>query len=239
MPDTGSFGQSTVATVLIHGLGETPMVLAPVDLALRQDGHMVEAIGYPSTLEPMQDLAEHYILPVLSRFPDYDRVNFVTHSMGGVLLHYALQKRRPANMGRVVMTAPGLHGSEALELYRRNFFYRMAYGPAAFQSGTGADGFTRYLPKVADYELGVIAGCLSSDLLANVFIPWPHDGKMSVPRTRLDGMADHIVLPLAHDFLCNHPLAVFQIRQFLRTGRFAYSRALPVDTVPERRLVAG
>ena len=228
MPFENAAQAGKKVTVLIHGLGETPMVLAPVALALRQQGHWVESIAYPSTLKPAQVLADEYIAPLLSRFNMFDQLNFVTHSLGGVLLHYALQRRRPANLGRVVMTGPGLRGSEALEVYRRSFAFRMLYGPAAYQSGTGPDAFTTYLPKSADYELGVISGCLSSDLLANTFIPWPHDGKISVRRTRIDGMKDHIVLPLSHDFLSNDPLAVYQIMNFLNDGRFFHL----VDTPP-------
>ena len=230
MPFENPAPAGKTATVLIHGLGETPMILAPVALALRQQGHTVESLAYPSTLKPAQVLGDEYIFPVLSRFSEFDRLNFVTHSLGGVLLHYALQRHRPANLARVVMTGPGLHGSEALEVYRRSFAFRMLYGPAAYQSGTGPDAFTNYLPKSADYELGVISGCLSSDMLANTFIPWPHDGKISVPRTRIDGMKDHIVLPLSNDFLSNDPLAVYQIVTFLNDGRFFHLADTPPGT---------
>lgn len=231
MPFETDARTAKTATVLIHGLGETPMILAPVAQALRQQGHRVESIAYPSTLKPAQVLADEYIIPVLSRFAAFDRLNFVTHSLGGVLLHYALQRYRPANLARVVMTGPGLHGSEALEVYRRSFAFRMLYGPAAYQSGTGPDAFARYLPKTANYELGVISGCLSSDPIASTFIPWPHDGKISVARTRIDGMKDHIVLPLSHDFLSSDPLAVYQIVTFLKDGRFFHLADTPPGAV--------
>ena len=210
-------------TILIHGLGEPPMILAPVEMRIRANGGDVINLAYPSTLEAPQTLADTFILPALAPYADARRVNFVTHSLGGVLLHYCLQKWRPATLGRVVMTAPGLHGSEALEVYRHNFLFRMLYGPSAYRSGTGDDGFARFLPKTADYELGIVAGCVSSDPLANTFIPWPHDGKISVPRTQIDGMSDHIVLPLAHDFLSNAPAAVYQIEQFLIHGHFRHT----------------
>ena len=236
----GSSTKPRTLTVLIHGLAETPMIMAPLDLALRVDGHEVENLSYPSTLEPPQALADRFIRPALEELSGFDRVNVVTHSLGGILLHYVLQTWRPENLGRVVMTAPGLFGSEALEVYRHNFLFRMIYGPSAYQSGTGADSFTRFLPKIADYELGVVAGCLSSDPIANLFIPWPHDGKISVPRTRVEGMADHIVLPVPHDLLSSHPLAVFQIRQFLQNGSFARGLSVPMvanAAVANRQLV--
>lgn len=131
--------------VLLHGLAETPMIMGLLEMSLRQAGYEVSNISYPSTLKSAPDLTREHILPLLSAFGDARRSHFVTHSLGGVLLHACLQDYRPANLGQVVMTSPGLHGSEALEIYRRNWVFRMMYGPAAYQSGTGADGFAQTL----------------------------------------------------------------------------------------------
>lgn len=205
--------------ILLHGLGETPMIMAPLEAAFRQAGYQVLNPAYPSTLFPATELAETYVLPLLCN-SEADRIHVVTHSLGGVLLHYSLQQYMPSNLGKVVMTAPGLKGSEALETYRHSFLFRMIYGPAAYQSGTKDDAFAWCLSQKANYELGVIAGCISLDPVANLFIPWPHDGKISVERTKMLGMADHIVLPTAHDLIPSDPIAIAQALRFLSHGRF-------------------
>ena len=206
--------------ICIHGLAETPMIMAPAELMFRTNGYRVWNIAYPSTLQPIEELADQYIAPRRDEAAAASRVHVVTHSLGGVLLHYCLQAHRPRRLGRVVMTSPGLHGSEAIEVYRHNPLYRLIYGPAAGQSGTGDDAFARVLPKSVDYELGVIAGAVSLDPVASTFIPWPNDGKISAARTWLAGLDDHIVLPLPHDVTCSHPLALFQIWSFIQSGRF-------------------
>ena len=206
--------------VLLHGLAESPLTMAPLELALRQAGYAVENEAYPSTAATIKALSDTYVGPLLRKFGAAPRVHFVTHSLGGVLLHYALQEGRPDNLGRVVMTAPGLRGSEALEAYRHIWLFRMLFGPAAYQSGTQSDAFAKCLKQEATYDLGVISGCVSLDPVANLFIPWPHDGKISVERTKIAGLKDHLVLPTSHDMIPSDPTAIAQTLRFLRMGSF-------------------
>lgn len=208
--------------VLLHGLAESPFTMAPLALALRRAGYDVANIGYPSTSASIETLIVRYISPLFARFCEAATLHFVTHSLGGVLLHAALSDYLPTNLGRVVMTAPGLKGSDALEVYRRYWPFRMMFGPAAYQSGTAEDAFAHGLEQVAGYPLGVIAGCVSLDPIANVVIPWPHDGKISVARTRIRGMADHIVLMTPHDFTASDPLAIAQTLHFIAHGHFLH-----------------
>ena len=51
-------------------------------------------------------------------------------------------------------------------------------------------------------------------------LPRPHDGRVSVANTRLDGMADHIVIRTSHPWLVRNREAIAQTIAFLREGRF-------------------
>ena len=49
------------------------------------------------------------------------------------------------------------------------------------------------------------------------------DGKVSVERTKIAGMTDHIVLRATHPFITRNRVVIRQTVEFLRTGRFDHS----------------
>lgn len=206
--------------ILLHGLGETPWQMALIEGALKAAGFDVTNLRYPSTEGGTAELADRHVAPLFETFHDAPKLHFVTHSMGGIMMRYLLQDWQPANLGRVVMLAPGHHGSQILELYRRTRLFKEMFGPAGQEVGMGDHCFSCFLDEAVHYELGIVAGVLSGDPLANLVLPWPHDGRLSVETTRLHGMRDHTLVPATHDHITFHPLAIFQTVQFLRTGRF-------------------
>lgn len=216
--------------VLLHGLGETPWQMALIETALMAAGFGVTNLRYPSTEGGTAELAERCVRPVFDRFADVPNLHFVTHSLGGIMMRYLLQDHQPANLGRVVMLAPGHHGSQILELYRRTRLFKEMFGPAGQEVGMGDHCFSCVLDDAADYELGIIAGTVSGDPFANLVLPWPNDGRLSVETTRLDGMRDHTLVPAAHDHITYHPLAIFQTLHFLKHGQFF--RITPSSTQP-------
>src|SRR3569623_343564 len=115
--------QKNERVILLHGLGESPLIMSALELALKKAGYDVSNVAYPPTRYTIETLLDSYIMPLLDKYLEANKVHFVTHSLGGVLLHAALQRKRPASLGRVVKKAPGVHGSEAGEVYRRNWFY--------------------------------------------------------------------------------------------------------------------
>jgi len=118
-----------------------------------------------------------------------------------------------------VMLGPPNQGSEVVDRLGDLALFKKMHGPAGQQLGTAGDSIPNRLGPV-DFEVGIIAGDRSINGINSLMIAGPDDGKVSVERTKVAGMADHIVVHATHPFLMRNQRAIRKTNQFLDSGRF-------------------
>jgi len=209
--------------VLLHGLSRTQNSMLVMQLALERAGYKVVNSTYASNDNSIEELTGH-IDKAVAQCGDAGQIHFVTHSLGGILLRLWITEHRPANFGRAVMLGPPNRGSEMADTFRHMRLYELLIGPAGQQLGSDAKSVPNRL-GAADFDVGIIAGDRSSLPLPGIF-QGPNDGLVTVESTRLEGMADHITLPVTHTFMMNNPIVIAQAMHFLETGKFDHGMTL-------------
>jgi pimeloyl-ACP methyl ester carboxylesterase len=220
-PLLASSAENREFVILLHGLCRTSRSMLPMQQALAQAGYKVLNVDYPSRSAAIETLGETAVAKAVG---DCERagavkIDFITHSLGGILVRNYLARHAVAALGRVVMLAPPNQGSEIVDKLGAFWLFKKINGPAGNELGTGPDSTPNKLGR-ANFCVGVIAGNRSINWINSLLIPGADDGKVSVARTKLDGMADHIVIPATHPFIMRNKTAIAQTLSFLKAGKF-------------------
>src|SRR5450759_633170 len=221
LPLLSSAAENQEYVILLHGLCRTSRSMAPMERALAKSGYQVLNVDYPSRTASVQQLADDAIGKAVG---DCQRdgavaIHFVTHSLGGILVRSYLQRHTIPNLGRVVMLGPPNQGSEVVDKLGSFWVFKKINGPAGGELGTDKNSTPNQFGP-ANFCAGVIAGNRSINWINSLLIPGCDDGKVSVERTRLAGMTDHIVVRATHPFLMRNRTVIRQTIHFLRTGQF-------------------
>lgn len=213
---------SADCVVLLHGLARTTMSMNKMQRALQQEGYETANIGYPSRDHTVEELAQIAVpegIETCRASGDIERVHFVTHSLGGILVRQYLSTDTIEGLGRVVMLGPPNQGSAAVDKLAGVPGFDWLNGPAGRQLGKGEDSVPLKLGP-ATFELGVIAANRTIDPITSAVLENPDDGRVSVEDTKLEGMADFVVVKHSHAFMMRMREPIALTIRFLETGSF-------------------
>ncbi len=214
--------QAKDGVILLHGLVRTKASMEKMEAALTEAGYTVANIDYPSRTATITQLAEDTISAALASkaLNDCERIHFVTHSLGGILVRSYFSDHTEPRLGRVVMLGPPNRGSEVVDQLKSWTLFQKLNGPAGSELGTDPDSTPNQLGAV-EFELGIIAGDRSINWINSFYIPGKDDGKVSVEHTEIEGMTDHIVIHATHPYLMKNKTVIRQTIAFLESGKFA------------------
>ncbi len=163
-------------------------------------------------------------LAQLTRFVtgiDADRIHFVGHSLGGVVLCRYFERERCERVGRVVLLGSPVVESSSARAVARHQWLRRVLGPlVAEELLEPCDPRTWNCGR----ELGVIAGTRPMGL-GRFFARFdePSDGTVAVSETRLPGHKAHLAHAREPHGTAGSGLVARQVANFLDDGRFIHS----------------
>ena len=218
---TSVIALSSEHVFLLHGLARSSSSMKSMESFLADHNYSISNLDYPSRHFTIPELAKQVRKQIIriSEGKRISKYHFVTHSMGGIILRQIQATTPLPYIGRVVMLGPPNQGSEIVDKMGNRKVFQLVNGPSSLQLSTNTESIPNRLGPVS-FELGVIAGDRSINLILSTMIPGKDDGKVSVNRTRVEGMKDFSLVHSSHPFLMNHQPAQEQTLHFLKTGRF-------------------
>ena len=212
----------TECVVLVHGLWRDGLSMGSIANNLEEHGYQTISTNYPSTQENIPDLVQGYLSKSYNGCvkTGAEKIHFVSHSMGGILIRQFLQGRSLPTGSKVVMLSPPNQGSELSDKFGDTWWYRWAVGPAGISLSTNQNGIISQLKKI-DASVGIIAAYRDWSYWPEAWLPQPNDGTVSVESMKLAEMDDFIMIYSGHGFMRNNDEVQNQIRQFLAVGEFA------------------
>lgn len=204
--------------VLVHGLWMHGWVMKLLGARLGSCGFRTVCFSYPSMRSSLSQNASE-----LARFAAKvraQRIHFVGHSLGGLLILQMLAEFPESRPGRIILAGSPYNTSCIAEKLSRRRAGRYILGRSMRQ------WLEQERPAGAkEYEIGVIAGAKSiggGRLISR--LATPNDGVITVDETRIPGTAEHIVLDVTHAQMLLSAELAREACSFLRWGRFTDNR---------------
>jgi pimeloyl-ACP methyl ester carboxylesterase len=207
----------TTAVVFVHGLflNGAEFTLLRRRLAATH-GFRAHRFSYPTVRGSMAATLQR-----LRQFVDgidAERIHFVGHSLGGVVLCRYFERERCERTGRVVMLGSPLIESRSARAVARHTLLRRVVGPLVAE-----ELVDNRAPRTwsCGHELGIIAGTRPMGL-GRFFARFAEDsdGTVAVSETKLPGHTAHLSVPASHMGLLASAAVAAQVGEFLASGRF-------------------
>lgn len=202
-----------------HGILLNRWFLEPMATYFRRRGYEVHNRSYSTTRkridEHARDLSEEArtIAAGLRALGEPFEVHYLTHSMGGLVLRYALAHLEMPPWRRAVLVVPPNRGSATARFFYRFQPYRWLYGSkSGAQLAEEPPGIFAACGVPRGGEVGIIAGSVRTKLYP-VPLERPHDGVVSLSEARL---ADFPLKELPY----HHTPILFRRRLWEEAGHF-------------------
>ena len=216
--------RSERVAVVVHGLGRSRSSMSKLSKSLYEAGWDVLDMGYPSTRRSLGEHAEQLseLLNHLAR-DGAKQVDFVTHSLGGIVVRAAMARddawEGTLTVGRLVMLAPPSQGSALAQALKDFVPFRMVMGEVGPQLSLDE---ASQVPA-PECPFAVVAAQRGDGGGWNPLLRGEDDGVVRVEETKLEGMEDFLSVRGLHTFVMDKAEVVEAVVHYLEHGDFGVS----------------
>lgn len=205
--------------VLLHGYLRNSKCMNPIEIELIAKGYNVQNISYPSTDYSIEILSKEHIAPKIDH-KSCDKIHFVGHSMGGIIIRHYLASNKIDNLGHVVLITTPNGGSTLVSDIDSNKAFAWAMLGEAVRQLAPESELLKNLPA-PQYNVGIITASKSINPFTSIFmLEGPNDGTLTVESMKIPNAKDIIDFERNHTTVLLHPEISDQIDHFLKNGRF-------------------
>ncbi|MDF2965453.1 MAG: alpha/beta fold hydrolase [Rickettsiaceae bacterium] len=207
--------------IILHGFGQTNRAMAPIKTFLQDYNYKVINVTYPSRTYDIENLANLKIKPQLTQcLNQAEKVHFVGYSMGGVIARYIIENNAIKNLGKVVLIASPIKGSDISSKLSKNSMFKFLFGPAVADLASDSI-LLKNLKKNVSYPVGIITASKSHNPITSLFLlPGKNDGTVTLASTEIEGLRDRISIDANHNSVIYLKETHQQILNFIKLGRF-------------------
>lgn len=212
---------STIDTVIcLHGFWSHGTGMYMIKRRLENEyGMRAILFSYPSVRGTLDENAA--ALAQFIKDEGLDETHIVGHSLGGIVALRMHANHSTTPPGRVVCLGSPLTGSRSAEFLRGQGWADPFVGHS-LPKGTLDEPASGWAQDVcAAREVGVIAGNASIGLAQFVAdFDEENDGTVAISETQLQGVRDHVIMPVSHNGMLLSSRVVDQAAAFLKRGEF-------------------
>ncbi len=206
--------------ILIHGLGRLKSSMTKLEKAFTNADFDVVNWSYSSTKLNITDIAHNLYDIFKINAKNHNKVYFVTHSLGGIVVRRMMAIFNINNLDGIVMIAPPNNASAFARWILKYPIIKTIMGPAG-QELMGQ----KHIEKICEVPKSgvmIIAGtkCLSinnpNSWISQSVLEKPHDGTVTIEETKLPDMEKFITVKASHTFIASNSDVIRETVEFLK-----------------------
>jgi len=202
-------------TILVHGFNKNKNDMFYLENGLNKYGFKTFSVNLPTTFGTFEECRNSFYLQINDFIKDYNSVNYVAHSMGGLIVRDYIEYTNQHNVDKCIFIATPHNGSKLAEIATFIPFYKNI-----FKSINALLPNNKLSYKNLNIRIGLIVGDKNKGILGKLFLSKDSDGLVETSSVKTIDANEVIILHFGHKEIHQQYETLIYVKQFLTTATF-------------------